>query len=797
MRAIIIGCFFALLGVQVSAQTIAATVKDSLTREPVVFVRVSIRGLGSDTGTQMTVTDRRGRFTFVNLHPGNFEIALACSGYISIRLPVIVRGNAGSIDLGTVFLVPRPETLKEVVVDGKREIIEEKLDRTVYNVERDKSLTGGDATDALRRMPLLSVDIDGNVTLRGSSNIKVLINNKPSTITANNLADALKQIPADQIRSVEVITSASVKYDADGSVGIININLKQDRLQGILLNPDMAIGTRASFLGINGAYNDKKMSFSIGGFGRATYKVTGTYENVQSVGGGRIDQQAATRKHELTDNYNMGWEYSVDKNDFFNAAVRYSQFNSHNDQDHLVTNFYEGSALDSSILNQVEIIGKTGTVDATLDFTHEFARAQRELSFLTLFSYTSGTNSYTNARESPTDGSLIGWLVNDNVSSNREITLQVDYQTPLDSNQLLEFGGKYIMREVISDYPANRFDYRQNVTAGYLEYTRNTHSPFSFRAGVRYEYAAISAGLRDPGASLPGIPSYGVVVPAANIGWRLKNGKLIKFGYTRRTQRPSIQFLNPFRVTADPGSLVTGDPALGPEHSNNFELSYNTAIGDMAIGFSGFYRHTSKAIESISIPVPGGDTVERTFANIGKESTEGLNLFANLNLGQKLSLDGGAALYYAQLENNGPSAGSAGPGPPPAGPPAHNTGWVFSANLSGGYTFIKTWTLYLYSYFRGSQVLLQGYQTGFPYYSLTLKRDLPKKRGSIGLGAENFLARTIAVSAVLKSETLSQSTTNRNHTLSLRLYMSLTIGKLRVEREERQKKSILNDDLKK
>ncbi len=125
---------------------------------------------------------------------------------------------------------PRVELLKEAVVNSKRGLIVQKLDRLVYNVERDRSLTGGGATDALRRVPLLSVDIDGNVTLRGSANIKILINNKPSTITANNLADALKQIPADQIRSVEVITSPSVKYDADGSAGIINIVLKQDRV---------------------------------------------------------------------------------------------------------------------------------------------------------------------------------------------------------------------------------------------------------------------------------------------------------------------------------------------------------------------------------------------------------------------------------------------------------------------------------------------------------------------------------------------------------------------------------------
>jgi outer membrane receptor protein involved in Fe transport len=698
--------------------------------------------------------------------------------------------------------------LKEVIIEGKRALIEEKLDRTVYNVERDKSLTGGDATDALRRVPLLSVDIDGNVTLRGSANIKVLINNKPSTITAGNLADALKQIPVDQIKSVEVITSPSVKYDVDGSAGIINIILKQDRLHGILINPDMAIGTRASFLGIDGAYNNKKMAFSIGGFGRATYNITGAYDNVQMVGPERIDQQAATRKNELTDNYNMGWDYDIDKNNFLNASVRYSQFNSHKYQDNLVSNFYNGSVLDSTLLNQVALTGWMGTVDATVDFTHAFARSQQEFSFMTLFSRTDGTSGFTNAWQQPTDGSLIGRTGNNDGSSNQEITLQADYQTPLDSNQLLEFGGKYIIREVISDYNdemaagndpfvveaspdlTNRFTYHQNVTAGYLEYTLNTHSPFSFRAGARYEYAAISAGLRDQGMTLPDIPSYGVFVPAVNIGWRLKNGKLIKLAFTRRIQRPSIQFLNPNVIASDPGSITTGNPALGPEYSDNIELGYNTAIKDMTIGFSGFFRHTTNAIASVSLPIPGGDTIERTYANIGKESTGGLNVFANLDVGRKLSLSGGADLYYTELENDGPSTVAG-----PSAAAGRNTGWVVSARLSGGYTFSKGWSLYLYSYYRGSQVLLQGYQTGFPYYSLTLKRELPKKRGTIGVGAENFLSRGISVTTNVKSASLSQSATNLNHTLSLRIYMSFTLGKLKVEKEERRKKAITNDDL--
>src|SRR5580658_4746809 len=336
--------------------------------------------------------------------------AVACCLWMSLVSQIsgqTVSGAAKDSLSGTARDSVPAKTLKAVVVKGKRALIEEKLDRTIYNVERDKSLTGGDATDALRRVPLLSVDIDGNVTLRGSANIKVLINGRPSTITANNLADALKQIPVDQIKSVEVITSPSVKFDADGSAGIINIVLKQDRIHGILVDPDMAIGTRDAFLGINGAYNNKKMAFSIGGFGRATYNITGTYNDAQTVGTDILDQQATTRKHELTDNYTMGWDYDMDKHNFLNASVRYSQFDSHINQDNLISNFFTGAVLDSTLLSQVAITSRSGTVDATADYTHSFARPQQEFSLLTLFSRTDGTSGFTNAQQNPADGALI------------------------------------------------------------------------------------------------------------------------------------------------------------------------------------------------------------------------------------------------------------------------------------------------------------------------------------------------------------------------------------------------------
>ncbi|HWY34792.1 MAG TPA: outer membrane beta-barrel protein, partial [Nitrosopumilaceae archaeon] len=230
---------------------------------------------------------------------------------------------------------------------------------------------------------------------------------------------------------------------------------------------------------------------------------------------------------------------------------------------------------------------------------------------------------------------------------------------------------------------------------------------------------------------------------------------------------------------------------LSPEYTNNFELSYSTYIQSTTLNFAIFYRRTTKAIESVRLPGTNGDTVNTTFANIGKESTYGLNLFANLVIGKKLSLNAGTDLYYLVLDNNLPLSN-----PDNLNYSFHNQGWVFSARLSGGYNISKGWSLYVYGFYRARQIQLQGYQSGFPYYSLTLRKEFLKKKGTIGIGSEYFFTPSIHVKNVVQSKTIAQQSTNVTQNLSFRVNFSFRIGKLTVEKTERKKRNISNDDLK-
>ncbi|MFN7793387.1 MAG: TonB-dependent receptor plug domain-containing protein, partial [Cyclobacteriaceae bacterium] len=314
--------------------------------------------------------------------------------------------------MGFVTLSPSDKVLNEVVVQGQKNLIEEKVDRTIYNAENDATTRGGDATDVLKRVPMLSVDLDGNVSMRGSQNILVLINNKPSTITASSVADALKQIPADQIKTVEVITSPSSKYDAEGTSGIINIITKKNTLQGLTLNVDASAGLRGSNLGLNGNYRTGKMGFSLGGFGRSNYNQPGSFTNDQSIfefdtimqARGRLlstnIQSANTRVANIFGQYTLGWDYDIDKKNSLAASLRYGLRNNHNWQDGLRT-VRTFNAISEETVSDVNVKDNSGTSDVSVTYTRTFDKPQREFSILGLYSTNNRTNDFVNEQTQP------------------------------------------------------------------------------------------------------------------------------------------------------------------------------------------------------------------------------------------------------------------------------------------------------------------------------------------------------------------------------------------------------------
>jgi outer membrane receptor protein involved in Fe transport len=789
---------------------ISGTIIDSSTSQPVEFATVALMDPATNKPVDGTVADEKGKFTVNKVASGTYKVVISFIGYESYSQEVAISDRKSTVDMGIVKLGATVTQLNEVVVEGERALVEEKVDRTIYNAENDATARGGDAADVLRRVPMLSVDMDGNVSLRGNQNVLVLINNKPSTITASSVADALKQIPADQIKSVEVITSPSAKYDAEGSAGIINIITKKNNMQGFTLGVDTNLGLRGSHLGLNGNLRTGKMGFSLGGFGRANYNVTGNYLNQQSTVNpdGSISlnrQEASTRNQGLFGHYNFGWDYDINKKNSVVASIRFGTRSGKNFQDGMLTQSFNNDALISSSLRDVGVKDFSNNVDAALTYTKTFDVQGKEFSLMGSMSQNNRTNDFVNNILDPNDLTITSRLKNNNDSYNREITIQADYQTPIFKTQIIELGGKNIARQVNSEYQyytatgsdgeyipnpdaslSNNLDYHQNVTAGYLAYTANLTKGYSLKAGARYEYTTILASYKDEQAIE--IPAYGLLVPSVNLSRKLKNGT-VKAAYNRRIQRPSLQYLNPNIQSQNNLSISVGNPELEPEYTNNYELSYSTGVKGISINTSAFVRNTNNAIQSIrdTTTFNGAHVVRTSYANIGREDAYGGSIFANVTLSDKLTLNGGTDFYYAVLDNNNPDPNYA----------ASNSGWVASGRLMGSYNFTKQWAFQAFGFYRGNQVNLQGYQTGFAMYSLSVRREFADKRGSVGFGADNFLnVNGWKVRSETVTPLLVQRSTNTFNNMSFKVNFSIRIGKMSFDQRPPRRRSINNDDLK-
>ncbi|MFD2037255.1 TonB-dependent receptor domain-containing protein [Belliella marina] len=790
---------------------ITGKILDVETGEPIPYAAASLLEAEGKQVVVGAVADLEGEFFITGFKNGKYIVQLSFIGFEPLSTAVIEVANGNTeINLGSLKMTQEALGLEEVTVQGQRSLIEEKVDRTIYNAENDKTTIGGDASDVLRRVPMLSVDLDGNVSMRGSTNILVLIDGKQSAIVASNIADALKQIPAEEIKSVEVITSPSAKYDAEGTGGVLNIITKKNNLQGASLNVNSSAGLRGSNLGLNASLKRGKMGWTLGGFGRSGYNILGSFDNTQTTMGpdGQntvINQTADTRNNMLFGRYNLGWDYELNKYNFLTASVSVGVRNMRNTRDGFLTETIIEDVLRNSLLSDVNIDNLSNNVDLNFNYTKTFETPQKEFSVSGLYSRSNNNNDFVTSIYNGTFTEIANRVKNENLGINEEFTIQLDYVTPVGNsgNQILEYGAKNILRKAISEFAfftadgadgefqqvddvvlSNEFNYDQNVTAGYASYTLGFLENYTVKAGLRYEYTNINADFKN--SELPAdIPSYGTFVPSVNIGRKLANGNMIKAAYNRRIQRPSLQFLNPNIDQSNQQQQSQGNPLLDPELTDNYELAYSTFVGGSSLNFTSYFRNTTGSIQPVRT-ISDNDVIFTTFENIGHERAVGLSVFSNINISGKFSLNGSVDSYYAMLTNGMEDPMFA----------ASNEGFVVSGRLFGNYTLPKNWQIQAFTFARGRAVQLQGSAGGFMMYGLNLNKQFNEKRGSVGFGMENFFTQEFKIRNELVTPTIMQQSTIGMRNMNFKVNFSYRIGKLSVEGSRRKKRGVSNDDLK-
>jgi outer membrane receptor protein involved in Fe transport len=700
-----------------------------------------------------------------------------------------------------VLVIPDVTQLGEITVIGEKDLVEDKVDRIVYNAEKDISNAGGNASDVLKKVPMLSVDLDGNVQLRGSSGVRVLINGKPSSMMAANVADALRQIPADMIKTVEVITSPSAKYDAEGTAGIINIITKKNDLQGANGSVYTSGGNRSANGGAN--VNLRRNKFGVNASGGVNYfnnpgdgalRRTSTFDTTTIY----LDQANAFRNEGGGGFGQVGFDYDLTAKSSVNASLRLNQFRYNNlstlhsvlvDHNDRLLQYY-----DRSLDNR----NRWGNLDLNLGYTKNFGEAGRELSFLGQHTVNRPQNN-TLADQLGPQGERQRRELNLNNSRNAETTAQVDYVHPLNNNNTFEVGAKGIRREVGSDFRfstfdpesqeflihpdrSNVFNYDQDVLAGYATYAFNWRK-ISFKLGGRYEQTAIRANFQSSDTSFA--QGYGNFIPGVTLSRDLTKSQKMRLAYTQRIQRPQIYYLNPFVNYSDTLNLFYGNPTLNPELTHSFELTYSTFAKSNSGNASLYWRQTDNAIESVRT-VDSLGVNRTTFRNIAGNRTVGVSLFGSLQPTTKWRVSGNVNVFYSQLTSPALNA--------------VNSSWMYQFNVNSSYTFPKGFSAQGFGFFNSPRVQLQGRYGGFYNYSLAVKKELLGKKGSVSLGLDNPFNRAVRMKSFFQTPATDAgpgfvSSDVRNlYRRAVRLSFNYQFGKMDFDAKPRRKKSITNDD---
>ena len=782
--------------------SLTGTVLDSLSRQPVAYATVVLLPPApNDKPITGVAADDQGHFSLTKLAAGTFRLRASYVGYGSRTRTVVVGTEATAV--GAFQLPTAAQALGEAVVVGQKPVVEVRPDRLVYNADQDVSNAGGTAQDVLRKAPLLAVDGEGNVTMRGSANFKVLVNNKPSPTLARNLADALKSIPAEQIQSVEVITTPPAKYDGEGTAGIINIVLKKGANQGANGRIGATVGNR------NNNFNSA-LNFRQGKLNFTSSASAGTWYSPGKSEIQRLDYNPLgtdTLRRTGTNASRGGWTYGT-------VGLDYDPAEHHSISLAGSVNYYAGNGT-RDLVNRYtthlpatnQLFARSTTevfngfnLEGTATYTRTFKQARKEWSVLGQYALNTGVFGYDFDQF---DGSAL--LLPSSEASYRErsrgrtpgheITFQTDFTQPLGEQSKLELGLKAIFRNTGSVAtvdtlftrlssalaPAPRrgtdFGYTQDVQAAYAIYSFAVGKKLTASLGSRLERTGLSADFRTTKSGFD--RSYLTLLPNGSAQYKLGEASSLRAAYSRRITRPTIDYLNPFVDRSNPSFIYYGNPGLDPELTDSYELSYNTSVKTTTVNASLSVRHTGNAIEGVSLATDIPGLIARTYQNVAANTFYQFNVYGSVKPTPQWDLSVGPDVQY--IVRRSPAL------------QAEQRGFTAGLNFNTSYKLPKGYTVQAFANGQLRGIEIQGYGPANLYYSVGAKKMLWKDKADLSLNITNPFNERWAYRATTTTPSFDQYTTFYAYQRAFRLSFSYRFGQ---EQAGRQRKSIRNDDTK-
>lgn len=772
---------------QVSVSTITGIVHDQSSKLPIEFATVQLLLPGDSMVINTTVTDRKGKFLLEKIAAGNYILRFSFIGYEKTILPVTVKQpkeNAGTIEIGVLS-----NNMNEVVVTARRSLLNTSIDRKIYNVSQDIMAQSGSASDILKNIPSVDVDIEGEVSLRGSPDVMILINGRPSPLMGKSKAEILQQLPANSIERIEVITNPSARYKPDGTSGIINIVMKKNTKLGWngsvvanvgnndRYNGGLSLNYKPGKLNLFGNYNIRQdRRFRLNNISREYFDSAGIVS-------GFYTEDSRTVARPLSNIVTVGADYTVNEHNSIGVSGNYD-YRKLTRNDVVQKFFYDKNNLLTSNYNRLRYDPEfEREKDATAYWQHNFSKEDHELrvELNVSSSEEEEDNHYTDVYYFPVlQPSLDNTLIKQ-TDDQQQIT--IEYSNPLSEDSKLEAGydgsfnqidmdfyGEYYdtaqRKFVRDDLKSNRFKYSEAIHAVYGTYG-HSYGAFGYSAGLRLEQVNITGNLVTKDSLISN--NYFKIYPTLHLAYKLKKGE-IQLNYSRRVNRPDGDELNPFPEYQDPYNIRAGNPKLLPELTHSVEFGYKWQDEKISFVPSLYYRYKQNGFTQVNTRL-NDSVLLTTQENLSNDQSAGLELIFSVKAGKFLSANLSSNFFYNRIDASNLDYSS------------KRSIISMSTNFNATATLTKTTMWQVSCNYRSARLTPQGRSFGTFVLNSGIRQDLFKKKATVTLTASDIF-KTLKQKSELTTLYLNQTAVGRRDARIFYLGISYRFGRMTKKQNE-------------
>jgi outer membrane receptor protein involved in Fe transport len=652
---------------------LSGLVLEEESQEVLEFAAVSIFNSQDSSLAIGGVTDLDGRFS-IEIKPGKYYAKIEYIGLETWLLaPIEIEKGQGTLDFGTIKLQSNAQMLAEVEVIAEKSTMQIGLDKKIFNVGKDLLNRGGNAADILDNIPSVTVDIEGQVSLRGSSNVRILVDGKQSGLVGIGSSKGLQSLQANMIEKVEIITNPSAKYDAEGMSGIINIILKKQQQQGFNGSVDASAGA-PDLAGFGGNINYRKSNINF--FTQYGFRYRGNpgggsiFQEYFSDSGDNLftDQTQERNRSQQSHTFRAGLDYFINDKNIITASglYRYSESNNNN------LTIYR----DLNTNRELELLTNRSENELETEPQHEynirykrtFDKKGRKFDLDLQYrdgSETENSDFFEDAFLSNGQPAGIEQLIqrSNNDEGESSFLISADFEEPIGKDGKFETGYRGSFRDINNKYlvetladgewerldnQSNNFIYNEDIHAIYTT-IGNKFNKFSVQAGLRYEFSDVRTFLVETDERND--RTYSNFFPSLFLGYELNKGNSIQISYSRRIRRPGFRWLNPFFSFSDARNIFSGNPNLDPQFTDSYELSFVKIFEKGTLSSSIYHRHTKNVIERIITIDEAGVTYRRP-ENLLTSNAYGAEFTYNFDLTKWWDVNG-SANFYRKITNGG------------------------------------------------------------------------------------------------------------------------------------------------